>query len=147
VWSASRFNFAAFAATGNSARTCSKSVPIAPAKPCLAPEADTGHCLRRRKDIAAKNYVVRLSADERGRLEEFVGKGKPAGASGDESAYFVKGRRFGGGRRLKRQPASLYSAFPAAQAQRLAERFEWRYTPKHGSWLDMAESELAVLVR
>jgi len=41
--------------------------------------------------------------------------------------------------------ASLYDAFPAAEARRLAERFEWHYTPKHGSWLDMAESELAVL--
>ena len=42
-------------------------------------------------------------------------------------------------------PASLYAAFPAAEARRLSERFEWHYTPKHGSWLDMAESELAVL--
>lgn len=42
-------------------------------------------------------------------------------------------------------PASLYAAFPAAQARRLAQRFEWHYTPKHGSWLDLAESELAVL--
>ena len=42
-------------------------------------------------------------------------------------------------------PASLYAAFPAAEARRLAKRFEWHYTPKHGSWLDMAESELAVL--
>src|ERR1700741_4249242 len=41
--------------------------------------------------------------------------------------------------------ASLYAAFPAAEARRLVERFEWRYTPKHGSWLDMAESELGVL--
>lgn len=41
--------------------------------------------------------------------------------------------------------ASLYQAFPAAQARRLVERFEWHYTPKHGSWLDLAESELAVL--
>jgi hypothetical protein len=31
------------------------------------------------------------------------------------------------------------------KARRLVERFEWHYTPKHGSWLDMAESELAVL--
>ena len=30
--------------------------------------------------------------------------------------------------------ASLYEAFPAAEARRLAERFEWHYTPKHGSW-------------
>ena len=43
------------------------------------------------------------------------------------------------------KPASLYEAFPAAKAHRLVERFEWHYTPKHGSWLDMAESELSVL--
>jgi DDE superfamily endonuclease len=43
------------------------------------------------------------------------------------------------------KPASLYEAFPAAEAPRLVERFEWHYTPKHGSWLDMAESELGVL--
>ena len=41
--------------------------------------------------------------------------------------------------------ASLYAAFPAAEARRLVKRFAWHYTPKHGSWLDMAESELAVL--
>jgi len=35
--------------------------------------------------------------------------------------------------------ASLYEAFPAAEARRLVERFEWHYTPKHGSWLDLAE--------
>ena len=44
-------------------------------------------------------------------------------------------------------PASLYAAFHAREARRLVERFEWHYTPKHGSWLDMAESELAVLIR
>jgi hypothetical protein len=43
------------------------------------------------------------------------------------------------------KPASLYEAFPAAEARRLVERFEWHFTPKHGSWLDMAESELSVL--
>jgi hypothetical protein len=42
-------------------------------------------------------------------------------------------------------PASLYATFPATEARRLVERFEWHYTPKHGSWLDMAESELSVL--
>ena len=41
--------------------------------------------------------------------------------------------------------ASLYEAFPPAEARRIIERFEWIYTPKHGSWLDMAESELGVL--
>jgi hypothetical protein len=42
-------------------------------------------------------------------------------------------------------PASLYAAFPAPEARRLAKRFEWHYTPKHGSWLDMAESKLGAL--
>jgi hypothetical protein len=32
------------------------------------------------------------------------------------------------------KPASLYQAFPPAEARRLVERFEWHYTPKHGSW-------------
>lgn len=44
-------------------------------------------------------------------------------------------------------PASLYEAFPAAEARRLVERFEWHYTPKHGSWLDLAESELGHLTK
>jgi hypothetical protein len=43
------------------------------------------------------------------------------------------------------KPASLYEAFAPEEARRLAERFEWHYTPKHGSWLDMAESELSVV--
>ena len=43
------------------------------------------------------------------------------------------------------KPASLYEAFPAAEARRLVERFEWHYTPKHGSWLNMAECELSVV--
>ena len=40
--------------------------------------------------------------------------------------------------------ASLYDAFTAAEARRLVERFEWHYTPKHGSWLNMAEIEFSV---
>jgi hypothetical protein len=44
-------------------------------------------------------------------------------------------------------PASLYEAFPAAEAKRLANRLEIHYTPKHGSWLNMAEIELSALQR
>jgi hypothetical protein len=44
-------------------------------------------------------------------------------------------------------PASLYEAFAPQEAQRLADRFEFHYTPKHGSWLDMAEIELGILGR
>lgn len=42
---------------------------------------------------------------------------------------------------------SLYEAFDPAEALRLAKRIEWHYTPKHGSWLNMAEIELSVLTR
>ena len=44
-------------------------------------------------------------------------------------------------------PASFYEAFPPEEARRLTNRFEFHYTPKHGSWLDMAEIELSVLER
>ncbi|MDP7305085.1 MAG: IS630 family transposase, partial [Pirellulaceae bacterium] len=44
-------------------------------------------------------------------------------------------------------PASLYEAFEPIEAKRLADRFELHYTPKHGSWLDMAEIELGILGR
>ncbi len=44
-------------------------------------------------------------------------------------------------------PASLYQAFEPAEARRIAERLEIHYTPKHGSWLDMAEIEIGVMVR
>ncbi len=42
-------------------------------------------------------------------------------------------------------PASLYEAFPPAEAKRLADKLEIHYTPKHGSWLNMAEIELSVV--
>jgi hypothetical protein len=45
------------------------------------------------------------------------------------------------------KPACLYEAFEPEQARRIAERLEWHYTPKHGSWLNMAEIELSVLHR
>jgi hypothetical protein len=43
--------------------------------------------------------------------------------------------------------ASLYAAFPPAEAHRLAAKLEIHHTPKHGSWLNMAEIELSVLAR
>ncbi len=42
-------------------------------------------------------------------------------------------------------PGCLYEAFEPARARRIAEKLEWHYTPKHGSWLNMAEIELAAL--
>ena len=43
--------------------------------------------------------------------------------------------------------ASLYETFPAEEARRIARRLEFHYTPKHGSWLNMAEIEFSVLSR
>ena len=45
------------------------------------------------------------------------------------------------------KPASLYKAFPAAEARRIIKKLEIHYTPKHGSWLDIAEIELNVMTR
>ena len=42
-------------------------------------------------------------------------------------------------------PAAFYQAFDPAEARRLVCRLEFRYTPKHGSWLNMVEAEIAVL--
>jgi DDE superfamily endonuclease len=44
-------------------------------------------------------------------------------------------------------PEALYETFPAAEARRILRRLEFHYTPKHGSWLNMAEIELSVLTR
>ena len=44
-------------------------------------------------------------------------------------------------------PASLYKAFPPQDARRILQRLEFCYTPKHGSWLNMAEIELSILAR
>jgi len=43
-------------------------------------------------------------------------------------------------------PASLYAAFPPAEARRVLSKLEFHYTPKHASWLNMVEIELSVLV-
>jgi hypothetical protein len=45
------------------------------------------------------------------------------------------------------RPGALYEAFPAAEARRLLQRLEFHYTPKHGSWLNMAEIEFSVFSR
>jgi len=42
-------------------------------------------------------------------------------------------------------PGCLYEAFAPARARRIAQRLEWHYTPRHGSWLNVAEVELAAL--
>jgi hypothetical protein len=44
------------------------------------------------------------------------------------------------------KPGALYETFPADKAKALWDKFEFVYTPKHGSWLNMAEIELNVLM-
>jgi hypothetical protein len=41
--------------------------------------------------------------------------------------------------------ASLYEAFPPAEARRLLDKLEFHYTPKHGSWVNMAETEIGIM--
>ncbi len=41
--------------------------------------------------------------------------------------------------------ASLYEAFAPAEARRLLDKIEWHYTPKHGSWVNMAETEIRIM--
>jgi DDE superfamily endonuclease len=43
--------------------------------------------------------------------------------------------------------ASLYEAFPPEEARRILDRIEFHYTPKHGSWLNMAETEISIMGR
>jgi transposase len=45
------------------------------------------------------------------------------------------------------KPAALYEAFEPAEARRLIKKLEIHYTPKHGSWLNMAETELSVMTK
>jgi hypothetical protein len=45
------------------------------------------------------------------------------------------------------KPASLYETFPPAEANRILKRLAFHYTPKHGSWLNMAEIEFSVILR
>lgn len=71
-------------------------------------------------------------------------------------AEFVRGRvdrRYPQARKIRlvldnlntHSAASFYAAFPPAEARRLAEKLEFHYTPKHGSWLNVAEIELSAL--
>jgi len=45
------------------------------------------------------------------------------------------------------KPVALYETFPPEEARRLVKKLEFHYTPKHGSWLNMAENELSVYSR
>ena len=44
-------------------------------------------------------------------------------------------------------PHALYERYPPQEARRIAQKLEWHYTPEHGSWLNMAEIELSIILR
>ena len=48
---------------------------------------------------------------------------------------------------IRQSTASLYETFPPAEVRRMLRRVEFHYTPKRGSWLNMAEIEIAILQR
>jgi hypothetical protein len=141
--------------------------------------------------MANKKFVVKLSREERERLDKLIRKGKASAKIILKARILLKADQGEGGEgwsdeeicealdtnitmvaRVREKvlkelsdvqfahaekivlvqdnlnthsAASLYEAFTASQARRLVERFEWNYTPKHSSWLNMAESELATL--
>src|SRR5436190_14018 len=95
------------------------------------------------KEISVKKYVVRLSGEERERLEMLIRKGKSPARRVLKARILLKAdvSEAGKGWSDNRIIEALETS-PSVEARRLVERFEWHYTPKHGSWLDLAESEL-----
>src|SRR5919108_223796 len=97
-----------------------------------------------------KRYVVRLDGEERRRLEETERRTRIDWARQIQRLIDVDYKK---AEKITlvmdnlntHGPASLYEAFEPAEARRLMEKLEIVYTPKHGSWLNVAEVELAVL--
>ena len=67
-----------------------------------------------------------------------AGTGRRALPSGEEDPA-------GAGQFEHHDGASLYEAFPPMEARRILDKIEWHYTPKHGSWLNMAETEIRIM--
>jgi len=75
--------------------------------------------------------AMKLTGAEEEHLHIFVHRGKANARSITRARVLLK----------------LYEAFPPAEARRILQRIEFHYTPKHGSWLNMAEIEIAILER
>ena len=100
-------------------------------------------------------YAVRLVPEQREELQNLIRVGESSARVHGQGADSAQERRWlgrsPGGRSLGRgaghRAASLYETFPVAEARRIAKRLEFHYTPKRGSWLNMAEIEFSVLSR
>ena len=96
-----------------------------------------------------KKYKVTLTADERRQLGDLIAAGKAAAQKLAHARILLEAERvvLVMDNLNTHKLASLYEAFPPEQARRIAERIEVHHTPKHGSWLNVAEIELSVLAR
>ena len=104
-------------------------------------------------------YKVTLTDEERMDLEVLISAGKSAARKLCRARILLKadagpgGPAWNDGRISEalevntHSPASLYDTFEPSEARRLAEKLAIHYTPKHGSWLDMAEIEIGILSR
>ncbi len=91
-------------------------------------------------------YIVRLSAEERTELDDLIRTGKRAASAILHARILLKADAGADGPGTHK-PAALCEAFEPTLARSLVERLEIHYTPKHGSWLNVAEIELSVLSR
>lgn len=94
-----------------------------------------------------KRYIVRLSEEEQQYLKDLVSTGKAAAYKIKHANILLNIDVNGQGWTDEETATALYEAFPPAAARRLVERLEIHHTPKHGSWLNIAENELSALTR
>lgn len=130
--------------------------------PPLAPEPSAGHSKGKRGRYDAE-YVregsasaFMLAVPHLGKREVFVGKeARRTSLDYAEAIEFLCDEMFPHARSVilvqdnlnTHNEASLYKRFAPEKARRLAEKLETHYTPKHGSWLNMAEIEISLLAR
>lgn len=93
-----------------------------------------------------KTYIIKLSDDERAELQKTIHNKKTSKTILKRCQILLELDEVHG-TSLTHALSSLYKAFPAPEARRIAKRLEIHYTPKYGSWLDIAEIELNVMTR
>lgn len=93
-----------------------------------------------------KTYIIKLSDDERATLQKTI-RNKKTCKTVLKRCQILLELDEGQGTGLTHALSSLYKTFPALEARKIAKKLEIHYTPKHGSWLDIAEIELNVMTR
>jgi len=90
-----------------------------------------------------KKYIIRLSEEERSLLRDIVKKLKGTSQKVRRANILLKADVDG----PNWSDAKIAEAFEAKKARELVRRIEFHYTPKHGSWLNIAENELSSMTR